>query len=532
MRARHSSTWSVVLACLAGCATADPGGDAPDAAARDVPTTDIPVIASDVKRPAADVLAVEVPVALDVPIPLDVPVAPDVPIPLDVPVALDVPILPDVPAPLPDVPAPPPTARDLLVQDVCVRADGTALSNDPFDGCPAGSLRRDLGVGEALPYHRHDQPGPNAPQGYQRHDSYEAPSGRFVSTFDFAPFGEFNRAQDGYDVIEADGAFVSIIATRDGGGLAQTFYPPGCALDDAWLLFPSSRLVDGESRVARLRIAAWERMGQAFPGPCPSGFDAAFTRWQWRRAYPFGGVLGSRVKALDALVVDHYGGDNPATADHIERFYFTPLYGLTRWERWNRGATPRAEGCAGATTEGPFTRADCRDWTHIVPDATPTAPQAWPVPYAPSNLVANHDFGANVGEPWQRIGASTTGATTNWSLLRTAGDTELATNCAGPCSPGQGFFQDIPRDGLTGTLRFGARVRTDSGEGRAELVVFQRDSSARVLQRHSVALSVTPTNARWTSAPFTIDPATDHFRLQLYLNSENTFRADDFWLSR
>ena len=48
--------------------------------------------------------------------------------------------------------------------------------------------------------------------------------------------------------------------------------------------------------------------------------------------------------------------------------------------------TPRAEGCAGPTTEGGFIRVDCRDWTHIVPDPDPYPAAAWPTPYADDEL--------------------------------------------------------------------------------------------------------------------------------------------------
>ena len=53
-----------------------------------------------------------------------------------------------------------PSVSDYLIQDVCVATDGSLLADDPWDGCPAGAVARDLRVGEPLPYHRHDQPGP------------------------------------------------------------------------------------------------------------------------------------------------------------------------------------------------------------------------------------------------------------------------------------------------------------------------------------------------------------------------------------
>lgn len=424
---------------------------------------------------------------------------------------------------------------DLLTQDVCVRADGVPLPTDPYDGCPAGATARDLRIGDPLPYHRHDQPGPGAPLGYQRHDSFPRPLGptgrRFVHTFDFAPFGEYNPDHDGYDVVEADGAMASIVGTRDPVGLAQTFFGPGCALDDSWLLFPTaSPLVPGE-RTAQLVLVGWERARQAFPGRCPGRLDQALTRYAVRDV-DFGGVLGSRVRRLQALVVDHYGGAAVATADHIERFYFTGLYGLSRWERWGRTGTPRAEGCAGPTTEGGFIRVDCRDWTHIVPDPDPYPAAAWPTPYADANLVTNHDFADGTARAWERLGQSTTGAVTNRSVIVDGNGAHMAANCAGPCSPGQCIYQDVPRGGLSGSFRFGGRFWSEGGPGAIEFVVFQRTATATLVDRHSVPLSVDGTPRRVTSPPFAIRPGTQHFRITVYLNAPNTFHFDDLWLAR
>lgn len=505
---------ALLLSCAASRATADPdAGVVVDSAASDRPAARD--VGTDRPAPPADVPAAS---------PVDVPAAPPV----------------DVPAPPSDVPPPPVDAgvapaelRDWLFQDVCVRTDGTLLADDPWDGCPSGSARRDIAVGEAMPYHRHDQPGSGAPQGYQRHDSFprSGAGNRGVATFDFAPFGEFNPAQDGYDAFEFDGDFASIIGTRDPTGLAQTFFG-SCRLDDAWLLMPTRAFLGGGSTVARLRLVAWERMGQAYPGTCPRGDDAALTRWALR-PFDFGGIGGVPTKRMDSVVVDHYGGDRAETADHIERFYFTTAYGLTRWERWqNHGGTERAEGCRGATAEGTYRRVDCRDWTNVVPDPSPYPPGAWPCPYVDGNRLGNHDFGGGSFARWERIGASAGGAMTNVSIVEEAGDRHLATNCGGECTPGQGVFQDVPRDGLSGDVRFGLRARTDGGTGAAEMVVFERDARAAIVARHAIELSPGASWARSTSGAFAVSAATTQLRVQVYLNSSHTFRLDDLWLAR
>lgn len=436
--------------------------------------------------------------------------------------------------------APAATAADYLIQDVCARPGGAPLAVDPFDGCPAGSSRRDLRMGEALPYHRHDQPDGANPQGFQRHDSFPVPgpagAPRLVHPFDFPPFGEQN-GPDGYDVAEADGAWAAIVGTRDPTGLAQTFFGPGCALADSWILAPTANPAASGSTVAMLRGAGWERAGQPFPGACPGGRDAAYTAWRALPAFPFGGQGGARTRRIDAILSEHYGGADPATADHIEKFYLTRLYGLTRWERWQNGrlhpgTTPKAAGCGGATSDGDFLRVDCRDWTHVVPEPLPWPGQAWATPYGAANLLRNGDFGLGAVEPWARLGESQDGKPTNWSLLRDGGGgTYLATNCGGPCSAGQSIYQDVPLGAPPARLRFGARLQTDAGSGAAELVLFQRDARAAILQRDALPVVAGPAAARVASAPIAVNPAARELRVQLYLNAPSTFRLDDVWVA-
>lgn len=428
---------------------------------------------------------------------------------------------------------------DYLVQDVCVLGDGGLLSVDPFPGCPAGTIQRDLLPSEPLPYFRHDQPDQNNPFGFQRHDSYPLRSDgvtRYVHTFDFAPFNEFNPARDGYDVVEADGQWAAIVGTRDPSGLAQTFFGSGCALSDSWLLFPTDTDGGQGSTVATLRGVGWERLGQPFPGSCPSAYDASDTLWQWLPAYAFGGEGGALTKVLPALTSQHYGGGNRSTADHFEKFYFTRLYGLTRWERWERGPgkVPKPQGCQGETGSGAFVRVDCRDWTVVLAAHRPYLSELWPTPYAAANRLSNHDFGHGTTTGWTRAGSNTQGGPTNWSIAAHAdagAGSYLATNCGGTCVAGQSLYQDVPRAVLGQTFRFGGTFWTAAGTGSAELVVFQRSAQGAVVSRHGLALAVDPSPRQLASEVIAIDPATTQLRLQFYLSSSETFALDDLWLS-
>jgi hypothetical protein len=64
-------------------------------------------------------------------------------------------------------------------------------------------------VGEALPYHHHDQPQPGHPDGMQPQDSYPMldlhGSLRVVNPFDDAPFDRFKASGGGYDIYRVNG---------------------------------------------------------------------------------------------------------------------------------------------------------------------------------------------------------------------------------------------------------------------------------------------------------------------------------------
>jgi hypothetical protein len=81
------------------------------------------------------------------------------------------------------------------------RSGGEGLV-DPF-ACRDPDRLRPLRIGEALPYHHHDQPLPGHSDGLQRKDSYPILDlhGRLliVNPFDFEPFDRFKASGDGYE---------------------------------------------------------------------------------------------------------------------------------------------------------------------------------------------------------------------------------------------------------------------------------------------------------------------------------------------
>jgi hypothetical protein len=301
------------------------------------------------------------------------------------------------------------TMRDLMIQNVCLDASGRVLAGvAPIDGDRRCVGQRDLEPGERLPYHKHDHPSPShragEPAGYQRHDSFPVDTAGFgiaiEHSFDFGAgegrrFGVFDSGSDGGDIAILTPGMVSIGATEDGGAGLQLFVGEcqgpiaPAALTHSWIVatFDPRRPapLEGET-IARLNGLPAGRQET-----CPTRFNAAFTSW---RAVPFRyrAALGQGAPVtLTSLISDHYGGANRATADHVERFYFTRELGGTRWERWqNAGGNARfsaatiAERAAQFTATGrcsaaerpgggaPMVLIDCREWTRIEPPADPS----------------------------------------------------------------------------------------------------------------------------------------------------------------
>ena len=298
------------------------------------------------------------------------------------------------------------TLRDFMIQNVCLdRAGAVVAGVSPIDGDARCVGQRDLRPGEALPYHKHDHPGPAdraaSPDGYQRHDSFPvATAGLGIvveHSFDFGSgegrrFGVFDEPGDGGDIAVFAPGKVSIGATEDGGSgflmwIGECDGPlTAAALTHSWLVaeYDPARLapLQGET-VARLNRA---RTGHE---TCPTRFVPAYTDWTVRpvryRAAPGQGTPVT----LTTLISEHYSGQHDA-ADQVERFYLTRELGGTRWESWgNRNGNAKYSAAVVAEAAARFAATrrcspadppaggvsfvlvDCREWTRIVPPADP-----------------------------------------------------------------------------------------------------------------------------------------------------------------
>jgi hypothetical protein len=300
------------------------------------------------------------------------------------------------------------TLRDFLVQNVCRDAGGAVVVGiSPIDGDGRCTAQRDLRPGERLPYHKHDHPSPEervgAPLGYQRHDSFPVETAAFGTvvehSYDFGAgegrrFGVFDTGSDGGDIAIFSPGIVSFGATEDGGAGFQLFAGEctgpvePAALTHSWIV----AAFDPDRR-APLQGEAIARLNDLTVGhqdKCPSRFGSAFTDW---RVVPFRYRAAPGQGApitLTTLISEHYGGADRATADHVERFYFTRELGSTRWERWQNAdgnarlpAAKIAEQaawfagtgrCSPPEMPGGGARMvliDCREWTRIEPPADP-----------------------------------------------------------------------------------------------------------------------------------------------------------------
>jgi hypothetical protein len=375
---------------------------------------------------------------------------------------------------------------DWLVQHACVGAGDRPLPVDPYDGCPAGASERRLRRSDPMPYRRHDQPGANGdhPDGYQRHDAYpilDVRTGAIVAANDFdfdysEPYGAAHPGDgDGFDAYRVADGYATGGGTRDGGGYSQTFFGPDCRPYGGWIFFPvgflrSLRPGAAGRGVFPLRGEYWEQNGEPWPGRCEPdrGFSRdTLTTWSFAPGTVFGGRNGAREKRIDAIVSTHGLPARPAAGGryHLERFFFTDLYGLTRWEAWAPSADqPKASGNCGGdermTYEGfSFTRADCRDWS-VVDVLAPPAPRA-PWPYPESNLLRNWHFDESGLKPWQRTGPTDGRGALRWRRLESRAPADLRysrngvgvrylkLDCGGgPCGAGAAMFQDAPAASL------------------------------------------------------------------------------------
>ena len=234
-----------------------------------------------------------------------------------------------------------------LVKSVCTNSLDQPVAADPYGGCPFGDGIRKIRSGDPLPYHNVDQ------EGVQQRDAFPVIypiNGKtsIIATFDYFPFNRFNlyNGTDGYDVFTVRKDWVSITNTSDGGGYGQTFYGNPCTIGGGWVLFPASNFLmppdQAGHEAVQMRGVNWEQRDQNYPGDCPLSYAMPQTSWSYQSDFAFGGDNGSPKipKIMQTVISNHGFPSDPMKLPnfllngHLEVFYFTREYGITRWEVW------------------------------------------------------------------------------------------------------------------------------------------------------------------------------------------------------
>lgn len=463
-------------------------------------------------------------------------------------------------------------AMDWLVQKVCAAPSGTAIAVDPYD-CPKNKMLRPLKAGELLPYHKHDQPRSDRPAGAQQHDSYpvRTPGGKIlvVNPFDYPPFDAFDPAGDGYDLFRVEGDWVSVGETRDGAGFSTTFFGAACTPYNGWVFFPVSE-ADRPSfppGSAMLPISGdhWEHNGETWPGTCPARYQTrSQTSWEFIKAYPFGGIGGNPVKPMDTIRSVHGYSTNPQfrVGGHMEVFYFTKIYGGTRWESWTapervRGSPQLLQKAAAASrtcrnTENPVYRGqeyvvlDCRDWSAVTVSSHSAAPAVWPVPDL--NLLQNYHFADGLSA-WTKAGSSgwelrnsTVARDAHGVQKRGQGVRYVAVSCGNAC--GSAMLSQNLKGAGEGKYAFAATARSESGEGKLHLTLSALDRNGKTVAEKTLIATVSSSGSRFDGADsivrssrfvhdmLAVQTKPDRLRLTIAPAAPGTYDIVDAWVMR
>ena len=157
---------------------------------------------------------------------------------------------------------------------------------------------------------------------------------------------------DGYDDYRVADGYVSGGGTRDGGGNRQSFFGPGCKPYNGWVFFPVSflsKLQPGASGRASFPFTATITSRTAShirgdAGPTPASIPARSPLGRSSRAcLRRGQRRGREAHRHDRFDPRIPNARRPHPRISLERFYFTDLYGMTRWEAWKlrpTSATP------------------------------------------------------------------------------------------------------------------------------------------------------------------------------------------------
>jgi hypothetical protein len=409
---------------------------------------------------------------------------------------------------------------------------------------------------------------------------------RVLNTFDAPPHFEMQRRNGapegvswGGDVFEAVPPYVSIVGTDDGSDTTGWFNnegPNACQYGDAWVSYDVTDIPtspgDGAVQWSDERQTPITSARPPAVDNCPVAGGISRTRWTLYPQFEFASTAtcdGGAQKRIDTIVSDH----GPGNLSHHEVFYFTDVYGFTRWERWNCGPqrqsepptpdyaamrcdyenSPSVMHMSYADPEDPSALwqirnaeglycqlTDCRDTSFISPiDPPGWMPAAWrpgSSVYFMGNVLRDPDFGWSDAQPssfWTHQGSTA-------STVETDGDgghhVLLSTDASGP-----GWFSQLvsldevrarlgaSTEGLV--VHFGVRARASSDNQPFQLSVSQWDEELTEPLSVAIETFTVGQDATHQRATTAFHSEARWLQLRVRLDAEVTdFEVDDLFM--
>lgn len=151
-----------------------------------------------------------------------------------------------------------------------------------------------------------------------------------------------------------------------------------------------------------------------------------------------------------------------------------------------------------------------------------------------SNLLQNGNLWKCNTDNWQRISAG--GNTTNMVIYRYPNESSdancfLSTNCGGStCAGGQSIYQDVDVSNIPfRNIAYGGKFATAGGTGNLLLDLFEFDQAGKIINENKTTLTAGD-SYQSTSNGISLNSQTKKVRFQLYLLSNNNFKADEMFV--
>jgi hypothetical protein len=471
--------------------------------------------------------------------------------------------------------------NDWLLPDVCVDSHDSVVSADPYYGCPQATTPRQMEPGDPQPYQRFTVDKSTTRNTFPAID----PQGR-----ELVVNASNEQPLHGYALYINDPSlgYVSSAGTKDPVTFYGTFFGKdlsGNPIDhNGWVFYPTS-IFDANDNVTipalqekgdlyiPTKLVRWDHLGIPWPGEVSTKFNTnILTSWKYVPKMVFAGNGSGKTKAMDTIQsIEGFTKDIASKGGHLEVFYFTKAYGLSRWESWfpeknkasNSGCTASADSTLDANGidsmeyQGlTFYRNNCSDYTYT-DTSKGTSLLVWSVPAL--NFLRNFHFSNGTGiTPLTYWNTSSTLSVTP-KISTTKADigvryVSIQSSCSSSsCSEVPALSQDIPVKAVAGRLAlvndayaYGVTARAEKGTGTLSVTLSQVDASGKVLSTNSydavvgekdsvlgADTSITYSATFATSlALITILPQTTNLHFSITPKDTNVYDVVEAWVMR